>query len=443
MSYTQSILESIISKTPNEPEFHQALSEIFSSISQIVDNNIYYQKEGILERLAMPERIITFRVPWISDDGQVNVNTAYRVQYSSVIGPYKGGMRFHPTVNASVLKFLAFEQSFKNAITGLPLGGGKGGSDFNPKGKSDAEIMRFCQSMMLELYKYLGANEDIPAGDIGVGAREVGYMYGMYKRITNQFEGVFTGKGLSYGGSLVRPEATGYGLLYLLDAMLKRSNLNIEGKRISISGSGNVAIYALEKATELGGKVITLSDSDGFIYDSQGIDIAAVKEIKLINRHRIKEYVNYRPNATYKEGNGLWHTPCDIALPCATQNELNAGDAKILVKNGCIAVAEGANMPCTNDAVNILLTSNILFAPGKIANAGGVSVSGLEMTQNSMRLSWAFEEVDRRLKVIMADIFNRVYDAADNYGMKGNLVAGANIVGFMKLAEGMLSQGVL
>ena len=441
--YTNSILQSTISKTPGEAEFHQALTEALTSLSPVVDHSPQYQKSGILEMLVAPERIIQFRIPWLDDTGRTQVNTGYRVQYNSALGPYKGGMRFHPSVNQSILKFLGFEQTFKNALTGLPIGGGKGGTDFDPKGRSDGEVMRFCQSLMTELYKYIGANEDVPAGDIGVGAREVGYMYGQYKRITGLVEGVFTGKGISYGGSLGRTQATGYGLLYMLDEMLTHAKDGLEGKPVSISGSGNVAIYAAEKTTQLGGKVITMSDSGGFIHDAEGIDLEAVKEIKLVNRDRISEYIKYRPSAEYIPGSNIWHVPCDIALPCATQNELTAADAKILVSNGCKAVAEGANMPCTNEAIQILQSGGILYAPGKAANAGGVAVSALEMSQNSQRLSWTFREVDNRLKLIMADIFKQMSHAAQEYGMEGNYVVGANIAGFKRVAEAMLAQGVV
>lgn len=443
MSYTKNTIQSIITKTPNEFEFHQALAEVYNSLACVVDNNPYYQDAGLLQRMAMPERIITFRVPWVDDQNRVQVNMAYRVQFSGVLGPYKGGIRFHPSVNTSILKFLGFEQTFKNALTGMPIGGGKGGADFDPKGKSDGEVMRFCQSLMNELYKYLGPDEDVPAGDIGVGAREVGYMYGQYKRITGRAEGVFTGKGLSYGGSLGRTEATGYGLLYFLNAMLTNSGNGIECKKISISGSGNVAIYAAEKAVELGGVVVCMSDSDGFIYDSEGIDLAAVKEIKLARRGRIQEYLLCHPGAKYTEGRGLWHIPCEIALPCATQNELTEEDAKALVANGCIAVAEGANMPCTKDAVKIFEAAGILFGPGKAANAGGVAVSAMEMSQNSMRLKWTFDEVDKHLQSIMVKIFEKANSCAGEYGMAGNFAAGANIAAFKSIAEAMIAQGVI
>jgi len=441
--YTKSIIENTIAKTPGEKEFHQALIEVLTSLVPIIDKNPRYQQAGLLEMLVTPERIIQFRIPWIDDSGNTQVNTGYRVQYNSALGPYKGGMRFHPSVNASILKFLGFEQTFKNALTGLPIGGGKGGADFDPKGRSDQEIMRFCQSLMTELYRYIGQNEDVPAGDIGVGAREVGYMYGQYKRITGQVEGVFTGKGIIYGGSLGRTQATGYGLLYLLNEMLTHKNDGLDGKQVSISGSGNVAIYAAEKTSQLGGKVITMSDSGGLIHDKEGIDLDIIKEIKLTNRGRISEYIKHQPKAIYTSGRGIWHIPCDIALPCATQNELTEKDAKALVQNGCIAVAEGANMPCTNEAINILQANNTLYAPGKAANAGGVAVSALEMSQNSQRLSWTFQEVDSRLKSIMSGIFTQIYQAAKEYDMEGNYVTGANIAGFKRVAEAMLAQGVI
>ena len=443
MSYTTITTQSIITKTPNELEFHQALAEVYTSLAPVIDSNPVYQHAALLSRMAMPERIIAFRVPWLDDQNNVQINMAYRVQFSSTLGPYKGGMRFHPSVNMSILKFLGFEQTFKNALTGMPIGGGKGGADFDPKGKSEGEVMRFCQSLMTELYKYLGPDEDVPAGDIGVGAREVGYMYGQYKRITGRVESVFTGKGISYGGSLGRPEATGYGLLYLLKAMLTQSGNTIDGKKISISGSGNVAIHAAEKAAEYGGTVITMSDSNGFIHDPQGIDLDVIKEIKLVRRGRIKEYLEHRPSAKYTEGRGMWHVPCDIALPCATQNELDESDAKALAASGCIAVAEGANMPCTKQAVDVFHAAKMLFAPGKAANAGGVAVSAMEMSQNSMRLKWTFDEVDKHLQTVMAKIFEKMSGSAAEYGMPGNFVAGANIAAFKSLAEAMLAQGVI
>jgi len=449
--YTQSIIESTIVKTPGEPEFHQALTEVLSSLAPIIDNDPIYKESGILDMLIAPERIIQFRIPWQDDTGRICVNTGWRVQYNSALGPYKGGIRFHPSVNQSILKFLGFEQTFKNALTGLPIGGGKGGADFDPKGRSDAEIMRFCQSLMTELYKYIGADEDVPAGDIGVGAREVGYMYGQYKRITGLVEGVFTGKGLSYGGSLGRTQATGYGLLYLLDEMLTHAGNWLDkgsgkyGKLVSISGSGNVAIYAAEKAIQMGCVVACMSDSGGYINDPapDGIDLNVIKEIKLKRRGRIKDYLQYRPGAFYNEGGRIWQHPCEIALPCATQNELTADDAKSLIHYGCQAVAEGANMPCTNEAIKILQANNVLYAPGKAANAGGVAVSALEMSQNSQRQRWTFEEVDAKLKSIMSNIFSQMSQAAEEHGMKGNYVAGANIAGFKRVAEAMLAHGAV
>jgi glutamate dehydrogenase (NADP+) len=409
----------------------------------VVDaNEALYRREAILERLIEPDRQFKFRVPWVDDKGQVQVNTGYRVQFNNSIGPYKGGLRLHPSVNIGIIKFLGFEQIFKNSLTSLPIGGGKGGSDFDPKGKSDREVMAFCQSFMTELCKYIGADVDVPAGDIGTGAREIGYMYGQYKRIRGMYEGVLTGKGLSYGGSLVRTEATGYGLLYLTDEMLKCNGIDIAGKTICISGSGNVAIYATQKAQELGAKVVTLSDSTGWVYDPEGIDLAAIKEIKEVKRARLTEYKNYRPNSEYHEGRGVWTVKCDIALPCATQNELLLEDAKALVANGCKAVAEGANMPTTLEATEYLQENGVLFAPGKAANAGGVATSALEMSQNSERLSWSFEEVDAKLKGIMVNIFHNMDDAAKRYGFEGNYVVGANIAGFEKVATAMIAQGV-
>jgi glutamate dehydrogenase (NADP+) len=424
-------------------EFHQALEEVFSSLAPVVDNEPVYKDAGILAKMAIPERVISFRVPWLDDNNKVQVNTAYRVQFSSSIGPYKGGMRFHPSVNASILKFLGFEQVFKNALTGLPIGGGKGGADFDPKGKSDVEVMRFCQSLMTELSKYLGPDEDVPAGDIGVGAREIGYMFGQHKRIVGRYEGFITGKGLSYGGSLGRTEATGYGLLYLTRDMLKSAGHGIDGKTVSISGSGNVAIYAAKKAMEFGAKVITMSDSGGFIHDREGIDLSAIREIKEACRERISEYLKYRPTAKYTVGAGLWSVPCDVALPCATQNELHESDAKMLASNGCIAVAEGANMPCTKAAIQVFHDNGIMFAPGKAANAGGVAVSAFEMSQNSARIAWTFEEIDNMLQAIMNGIFSQMDEAAKDYNMPGNFVAGANIASFKKVATAMLEQGVV
>lgn len=443
MSYTEQIYQRVMEKNPNEKEFLQAVKEVLDSLKVVIDQNEeQYRAAGLLERLTEPERVITFRVPWVDDAGHVQVNRGYRVQFNSAIGPYKGGLRFHPSVNQGILKFLGFEQIFKNSLTGLPIGGGKGGSDFDPKGKSDREVMAFCQSFMTELCKYIGADTDVPAGDIGVGAREIGYLFGQYKRIRGLYEGVLTGKGLTYGGSLVRTQATGYGLIYILDEMLKAKGKSIEGQTIVISGSGNVAIFAAEKAMQLGGKVVSLSDSNGYVYDADGIKLDLVKEIKLVRRGRIKEYADAVPGATYTEGKGVWTIPCDIALPCATQNELDENDAKTLIANGCFVVAEGANMPSTREATDYFLEKQILFMPGKAANAGGVATSALEMSQNSMRLSWSFDEVDEKLKGIMAGIYQKVSEAAEKYGMKDNFVAGANIAGFEKVAEAMLAQGI-
>ena len=443
MSYSNSIIESVIKKNPNEPEFIQAVTEVMNSLKLVVDNEPKYQNEALLERIVEPERVIMFRVPWVDDNGKVQVNRGYRVQFNSAIGPYKGGLRFHPSVNLSIIKSLGFEQIFKNSLTGLPIGGGKGGSDFDPKGKSAREIMAFCQSFMTEFCKHIGADTDVPAGDIGVGAREIGYMYGQYKRIRNVYEGVLTGKGLTYGGSLARKQATGYGLVYLVDELLKCKGDTLVGKTVTISGAGNVAIYACEKALQLGAKVVTLSDSTGWIYDANGIDLELVKDIKEVRRARLSEYVKTRPEAVYHEGRGVWTIPCDIALPCATQNELFLEDAKALVANGCKVVAEGANMPTTLDATEYLQENKIYFVPGKAANAGGVATSALEMTQNSMRLSWTFEEVDEKLQQIMINIFHNIDDAAKEYGIEDNFVAGANIAGFKKVADAMLAQGVV
>ncbi|MEE1024104.1 MAG: NADP-specific glutamate dehydrogenase [Acutalibacteraceae bacterium] len=444
MSYVDEVIERVERENPNEPEFHQAVREVLDSIRPVVDaNEAAYRRDALLERLVNPERQIKFRVPWIDDKGDVQVNTGYRVQFNSAIGPYKGGLRLHPSVNIGIIKFLGFEQIFKNSLTGLPIGGGKGGSDFNPKGKSDREIMAFCQSFMSELCKYIGADTDVPAGDIGTGAREIGYMFGQYKKLRGLFEGVLTGKGLSYGGSLARTEATGYGLLYLTDQMLKKNGKDIKGKTVVVSGSGNVAIYAVEKAQQLGAKVVTVSDSNGWVYDPDGIDVAALKEIKEVKRQRLTEYKNYRPNSEYHEGKGVWSIKADIALPCATQNELELDDAKTLVKNGVIAVAEGANMPTTADATKYLQENGVLFAPGKAANAGGVATSALEMSQNSERLSWSFEKVDSKLKDIMVNLFDNIDDAAKRYGFPGNYVAGANIAGFEKVVDAMNSQGIV
>ena len=443
MAYVDEIIELVVKKNPNEPEFHQAAKEVLNSLRPVIEaNEELYRKEALLERLVEPERQVKFRVPWVDDKGQVQVNTGYRVQFNSAIGPYKGGLRLHPSVNLGIIKFLGFEQIFKNSLTGLPIGGGKGGSDFDPKGKSDREVMAFCQSFMTELCKHIGADTDVPAGDIGTGAREIGYMFGQYKRIKNVYEGVLTGKGLTYGGSLARTEATGYGLLYLTNEMLKCNNIDIAGKTVAVSGSGNVAIYATEKAQALGANVVTVSDSTGWVYDAEGIDVAALKEIKEVKRARLTEYKNYRPNSEYHEGRGVWNVKVDIALPCATQNELNLDDAKALVANGVIAVCEGANMPTTLEATEYLQQNGVLFAPGKAANAGGVATSALEMSQNSERLSWTFEEVDAKLKNIMVNIFHNMDDAAKRYGHEGDYVMGANIAGFEKVANAMLAQGV-
>ena len=443
MSYVDEVIERVERENPNEPEFHQAVREVLDSIRPVVDaNEAAYRRDALLERLVNPERQIKFRVPWIDDKGDVQVNTGYRVQFNSAIGPYKGGLRLHPSVNIGIIKFLGFEQIFKNSLTGLPIGGGKGGSDFNPKGKSDREIMAFCQSFMSELCKYIGADTDVPAGDIGTGAREIGYMFGQYKKLRGLFEGVLTGKGLSYGGSLARTEATGYGLLYLTDEMLKKNGKDIKGKTVVVSGSGNVAIYAVEKAQQLGAKVVTVSDSNGWVYDPDGIDVAALKEIKEVKRQRLTEYKNYRPNSEYHEGKGVWNIKADIALPCATQNELNLDDAKALVANGVFAVAEGANMPTTLEATEYFQENGILFCPGKASNAGGVATSALEMSQNSERLSWQAEEVDRQLKNIMKGIHNQICDALETYGLPYNPVAGANLAGFKKVADAMLAQGI-
>ena len=444
MSYVDEVIESVVKKNPSEPEFHQAVKEVLESLRTVVEaNEEKFRKDALLERLVEPERQFKFRVPWVDDNGQVHVNTGYRVQFNSAIGPYKGGLRLHPSVNLGIIKFLGFEQIFKNSLTGLPIGGGKGGSDFDPKGKSDREVMAFCQSFMTELCKHIGADTDVPAGDIGTGAREIGYMFGQYKRIRGLFEGVLTGKGLTYGGSLARTEATGYGLLYLTQEMLKLNGIDSAGKTAAVSGSGNVAIYAIEKAQQLGAKVVTASDSNGWVYDPEGIDVAALKEIKEVKRERLTSYKSYRPNSEYHEGRGVWTVKVDIALPCATQNELHLEDAKALAANGCIAVAEGANMPTTMEATEYLQQNGILFAPGKAANAGGVATSALEMSQNSERLSWSFEEVDAKLKDIMINICHNMADAAEKYGCKGNYVAGANIAGFEKVVEAMTAQGIV
>ena len=443
MGYVDEVLAKVKEKNASEPEFLQAVEEVLESLRPVIDaNEELYRKNAILERITEPDRQIMFRVPWVDDNGQVQVNRGYRVQFNNAIGPYKGGLRLHPSVNLGIIKFLGFEQIFKNSLTTLPIGGGKGGSDFDPKGKSDREIMAFCQSFMTELSKYIGADVDVPAGDIGTGAREIGFMFGQFKRIRGSFEGVLTGKGLTYGGSLARTQATGYGLLYLTNALWKDHGMSLEGKTAAVSGSGNVAIYAIEKAQQLGVKVVTCSDSTGWIYDPEGIDVALLKEVKEVKRARLTEYAAARPSAEYHEGRGVWSIKCDVALPCATQNELLLDDAKQLVANGCIAVAEGANMPTTLEATEYLQKNNVLFAPGKAANAGGVATSALEMSQNSERLSWTFEEVDAKLQNIMVNIFHNLDDAAKRYNMEGDYVAGANIAGFEKVADAMLAQGV-
>ena len=443
MSYVDEVIELVEKKNPGEPEFHQAVKEVLESLKPVVEaNEEKYRKEALLERLVEPERVIMFRVPWVDDNGNVQVNKGFRVQFNSAIGPYKGGLRFHPSVYLGIIKFLGFEQIFKNSLTGLPIGGGKGGADFDPKGKSDREVMAFCQSYMTELYRHIGADTDVPAGDIGVGAREIGYLFGQYKRIRDTYEGVLTGKGLTYGGSLVRTQATGYGLLYLTEELLKLNGKELKGKTVAVSGAGNVAIYAIEKAYQLGAKPVTCSDSTGWVYDPEGIDLEALKEIKEVKRARLTEYTKYRPNAEYHEGKGVWTVKCDIALPCATQNELDLEDAKALVANGCFAVAEGANMPTTLEATKYLQENGVIFAPGKAANAGGVATSGLEMSQNSERLSWSFEEVDEKLQGIMVNICHNMVDAAKKYGFEGNYVVGANAAGFEKVAEAMIAQGV-
>ena len=443
MSYVDEVIARVVKENPNEPEFHQAVKEVLNSLRPVVDaNEEKFRQDAVLERITNPERQLKFRVAWVDDKGQVQVNTGYRVQFNSAIGPYKGGIRLHPSVNLGIIKFLGFEQIFKNSLTGLPIGGGKGGSDFDPKGKSDNEVMRFCQSFMTELCKHIGADTDVPAGDIGTGAREIGYMFGQYKRLKNVYEGVLTGKGLNWGGSLARTEATGYGLLYLTDAMLRDHGKSLQGATVCVSGSGNVAIYATEKATQLGAKVVTMADSTGWIYDEEGIDLDAVKEIKEVKRARLSEYKNYRPNSQYTVGKFDWSVKCDVALPCATQNELTADDAKRLIANGCFAVCEGANMPTTLEATKLIQDAGLLFAPGKAANAGGVATSALEMSQNSQRLSWTFEEVDAKLKTIMENIYKNISEAAKKYGYEDNFVVGANIAGFVKVADSMIQQGV-
>ena len=444
MSYVDEVIERVVAQNPAQPEFHQAVREVLESLRPVVEaNEEKFRREALLERLTTPERQILFRVPWVDDKGQVQGNNGFRVQFNSAIGPYKGGLRLHPSVNLGIIKFLGFEQVFKNSLTGLPIGGGKGGSDFDPKGKSDREVMAFCQSFMTELFRHIGADTDVPAGDIGTGAREIGYMYGQYKRIRDVYEGVLTGKGLSYGGSLARREATGYGLLYFTEEMLKANGTDIAGKVVSVSGAGNVAIYAIEKAWQLGAKPVTCSDSTGWVYDPAGIDVELLKEIKEVRRARLTAYAEARPGAIYHEGRGVWSVKADVALPCATQNELTLEDAKMLVANGVIAVAEGANMPTTLDATAYLQEKGVLFAPGKASNAGGVATSALEMSQNSERLQWTFEEVDAKLKNIMVNIFHNLDAAARKYGMAGNYVAGANIAGFAKVADAMEAQGIV
>ena len=448
MSYVDEVFDMVVAKNPAQPEFHQAVKEVLESLRVVIEaNEEKYRKDALLERIVTPERQILFRVPWVDDKGQVQVNNGFRVQFNSAIGPYKGGLRLHPSVNLGIIKILGFEQTFKNSLTGLPIGGGKGGSDFDPKGKSDREIMAFCQSFITELYKYIGADTDVPAGDIGTGAREIGYMYGQYKRLTGLYEGVLTGKGLSYGGSLARTEATGYGLLYLTEEMLKCNGKDIAGKTVTVSGAGNVAIYAIQKAEQLGAKVVTCSDSTGWIYDPEGIDVALLREVKEVKRARLTEYAAARPSAQYHEKkngeHGGWTIKCDVARPCATQNELDLEDAKQLVANGVFAVAEGANMPTTMEATEYFQKNGVLFCPGKASNAGGVATSALEMSQNSERLSWTFEEVDAKLKNIMVNIFHNLDDAAKKYGMEGNYVAGANIAGFLKVADAMTAQGIV
>ncbi|HIT61067.1 MAG TPA: NADP-specific glutamate dehydrogenase [Candidatus Fimousia stercorigallinarum] len=443
MSYVDEVIAKVIEQNPAEPEFHQAVTEVLESLRPVIEaNEDAYRKDALLERLVNPERQFKFRVPWVDDNGQVQVNTGYRVQFNSAIGPYKGGLRFHPSVNLGIIKFLGFEQIFKNSLTGLPIGGGKGGSDFDPKGKSDREVMAFCQSFMTELCKYIGADTDVPAGDIGVGGREIGYMFGQYKRIRGLYEGVLTGKGLTFGGSLVRTEATGYGLLYITEELFKDHGDSLNGKTVVVSGAGNVAIYAIQKAHQLGAKVVTCSDSTGWIYDPEGIDVELLKEVKEVKRARLTEYAAARPSAEYHEGRGVWQIPCDVALPCATQNELHLDDAKQLVANGCKAVCEGANMPTTIEATKYLQDNGVWFIGGKASNAGGVATSALEMSQNSERLSWSFEEVDAKLKNIMVNIYHNIADAAKRYGCEGDYVMGANIAGFEKVAEAMTAQGI-
>ena len=443
MDYVDRVLQNLKEKNPAQDEFIQAATEVLNSLRPVIDANPQFEQAALLERLVIPERIVMFRVPWVDDNGKTQVNYGFRVQFNSAIGPYKGGLRLHPSVNLGIIKFLGFEQIFKNSLTGLPIGGGKGGSDFDPKGKSDNEIMRFCQSFMTELFRHIGADTDVPAGDIGVGGREIGFLFGQYKRLTNRYEGVLTGKGLTYGGSLARTQATGYGLIYFLSEMMKVKNDDLKGKTVVISGSGNVAIYACEKAQSLGANVVAMSDSTGWVYDAQGIDLDLMKEIKEVRRGRVKDYAAERKGAEYHEGKGIWTVKCDVALPCATQNELNLDDAKALVANGVKFVAEGANMPTTLDATEYLQANNVPFGPGKAANAGGVATSALEMSQNSQRLSWTFEEVDSKLHDIMVGIHKNAYEAAKKYGYEGNYVVGANIAGFMKVADAMMAQGVV
>jgi glutamate dehydrogenase (NADP+) len=441
MSYVQEVIQSVREKNPGQSEFIQAVEEALLSLEPVISSDPRIAKAKVLERLVEPERQIIFRVPWYDRNGELQINRGFRIQHNSAIGPYKGGLRFHPTVNLSVMKFLAFEQTFKNSLTGLAMGGGKGGSDFDPKGKNDLEVYNFCQSFMTELYKYIGQFSDVPAGDIGVGGREIGYLFGQYKRITDSFEGTLTGKGLTYGGSLARTEATGFGVIYFVNEMLKAHGHSFEGKKVIISGSGNVALYTCKKAAEYGATVIAMSDSNGYVYDENGIDFATMRTLKEVERKRISEYVNLKPTAQYTEGKGIWNIKCDLAFPCATQNEINADDARTLIKNGCIAVGEGANMPSTLEATKLFLDNNVLFAPAKAANAGGVATSGLEMAQNSSRLSWSFETVDSQLNQIMVNIFKNSKDAAEKFGTPGNYVAGANIAGFMKVAEAMIAYG--
>lgn len=444
MSYTEEVYERVVAQNPGEPEFHQAVKEVLDSLKVVIDKNEEeYRRLSILERLVEPERIISFRVPWVDDSGKVQVNKGYRVQFNSAIGPYKGGLRFHPSVNQSILKFLGFEQIFKNSLTGLPIGGGKGGSNFDPKGKSDREVMAFCQSFMTELCKYIGADTDVPAGDIGVGGREIGYLYGQYKRIRDLSEGVLTGKGLTYGGSLVRTQATGYGVVYILDELMKAHNDELSGKTVIVTGSGNVAIYAAEKATQLGAKVVAMCDSNGYIQDSEGIKLDIVKDIKEVKRGRIREYADRVEGASFTEGVGIWNIKCDVYLPCATQNELGLDAVKTLIANGCKYIVEGANMPTTLDATEYAMENGVLFLPGKASNAGGVATSALEMSQNSMRLSWSAEEVDEKLHGIMKDIYKKIDDAAQRYDMKDNFVVGANIAGFEKVVDAMKAQGIV